>query len=233
MAFNIIPELQKFVDQVKNFQVPDKFPDRSLLRQHYSIMSVDEFSVRHEVTTRSMYAIVDMNWTKDFVEVLDLKNKSILEIMCGRGWLAEALRLHGCQMINATDDRSWQKPAKDGKQHEVGQDVYKNIETLSAYDSVKKYRDVSDILICSWPYMDSYFANALLNWDPAKPIIYIGESYGGCTANDDFFEMVEMEDLAGVNMPQWDGMHDYVMTCKLKKDAIISINSEGVLNEGI
>jgi len=80
---------------------------------------------------------------------------------------------------------------------------------------VKRSGD-ADMIVCSWPYM-----NPLMHmiWNAMKPgqyLLYIGEDYGGCTADDGFFNAVsghEIEDDKDFikikkSFIQFSGLHD-------------------------
>jgi len=158
------------------------------------------YMVRDKVRKLCMYALVDMNWTAGLASWIG--SRSVLEIMAGKGWLAKALSLHGVDIV-ATDTKEWHKDARE---------VYP-VKRMSALKAVKRYAN-KDILICSWPYMDGHFYEACRAWEHGKPIVHIGEGYGGCTANDAFFEnFVEVDSIA---IPQWRGIHDCVQIGRMK-----------------
>lgn len=72
---------------------------------------------------------------------------------------------------------------------------------------LRKYPDRT-LFLC-WPPMSEMASQCLENWK-GKHLIYIGESCGGCTANDDFFEQLErdFEEIESLDIPQWPGIHD-------------------------
>lgn len=77
------------------------------------------------------------------------------------------------------------------------------------------------LMLC-WPDLNTSFAHDTLKVYQdrgGEAFIYIGEGPGGCTANDEFFEL-----LAGdwsldteVDIPQWFGIHDYLEIYRLKQ----------------
>ena len=86
---------------------------------------------------------------------------------------------------------------------------YADVETLPAVDSVEKYNDADCLFIC-WPeYNKSYAADALSKFS-GKYIIYIGENEGGCTANDEFFDILEKDWTCEqtVDIKNWWGIND-------------------------
>ena len=179
--------------------------ERGLLNTH-------AWEIRDKATSRGMWAIVDKTWTKELAEWVGDRN--CLEIMCGFGWLAKALKDHGVD-VTATDDQSW-----DGNRHSIGKpfDFVENLDGLSA---VKKYKD-AEVLIVSWPpYQGDEICRICEAWGEEKPIIYIGEMGGGCTACDEFHENFNIRNYYDEGpffyMPQWDGMHDEVVIGYYKK----------------
>lgn len=147
--------------------------------------------------------------TKNFVKALSewIGGRSVLEIMAGTGYISKSLKDEGVNVVAVTDikESSW------GFKRE-----WTEVEKLSANEAIMKYNNV-DIIICSWAYMDNNMYEALLTMRECNPnaiILYIGEDYGGCTANYNFFEnLISVEDDAFEEnvIPlyrQWYGMHD-------------------------
>ena len=90
-------------------------------------------------------------------------------------------------------------------------------------------------LFLNWPPYDSEMAtNCLRRWirgikrdrrsgehEPAQHVFYIGESEGGCTADDRFFRILwEQFTVHSVDIPQWDGIHDRLYIAKYKLPAL-------------
>jgi tetratricopeptide (TPR) repeat protein len=73
-------------------------------------------------------------------------------------------------------------------------------------------------LMLSWPpYGEPVAYNALKNFK-GDTLVYIGEGYSGCTGDDAFHELLEAEweSTKYVDIPQWDGIHDYLTVYKRK-----------------
>lgn len=118
-----------------------------------------------------------------FIDALStfLKNKGpVVELMAGNGFLSNCLMQKNIDII-PTDDFSWKSSWNK---------LYCDVQNINAADTIKKYQNC-EYIICSWPYMDDDFANAIQLLRPDQKLIYIGESRGGCTASDAFFEGVE------------------------------------------
>lgn len=138
----------------------------------------------------SCYSLVAYDWARPLTGWIE--SRKCLEIMCGYGCLAKALRDCGVDII-ATDDFSWAN-------HEVCwfQNPWMDIEQLSAIDTVKKYGWISDIVILSWPYRDCTAYEVLLEmWrqNPSAQMIFLGE-WNGATANRAFFDAAQPVDDA-------------------------------------
>lgn len=199
---NIEIQLQKCIEEMEQANVPTQFPK---IPSYYFPENIQEWYQAKNTMRRKfgMYALVDKTWTKELAEWIG--NKRCLEVMAGAGWLSKALAEHGVQII-ATDDYSW----FDG--HKKINHVY-TVENLDAVSSIQKYGNQVDILIMSWPpYSDNRAYKAMQEWGQLNTIIYIGEGYGGCTADDNFHNHFYTEAYNDLHfsMPQLDGLHDYV-----------------------
>ena len=113
-----------------------------------------------------------------FVETDD-----ILEIGAGTGLWAKLLNLRGINII-ATDI------GESGEYYNYNKTFYP-IDIINGVDAIKKYKDYNVLLIC-WPPMNS-IAYDCLNKFTGNKLIYIGEPKFGCTADDDFFELLDQE----------------------------------------
>lgn len=180
-----------------------------------------QFKVKDEWNNRGMYAFVCWQWVYPLAKWIG--KRKALEIMAGAGWLARALRDKGTEIL-ATDDYSWIDKR--------GWEPQTTIERMDATEAVEKYGPTSDLLIISWPYMDSEAFYALRKWEkaqPGAPVIYIGEPEGGCTANEEFFNHFEEIDNdwhlfpgrpsfepVRSNYQTWWGLHDRIMLGKYK-----------------
>ena len=161
-----------------------------------------EWKVRDEITSRGMWALIDKVWTQDLAKWVG--DRKCLEVMAGHGWLAKALEEHGVDII-ATDDFTWV-----GNRHSRGK-PFDLVKAMTGLDAVKLYDD-AEVLIVSWPpYEDEKICAICEEWGPDRPIIYIGEGGGGCTATDTFHEHFwSLDDPPYFEMQRWDGIHDHV-----------------------
>ena len=158
------------------------------------------------------FPLLSEDWVKPLARWIG--DRPCLEIMCGNGYLSYALSKYGCK-IKATDNFSWEKNF-DG----MGK-IYP-IENLDCIAAIEKYGREVKFIICSWPYMDDKAYRCLLKMREVNPkcrMIYIGEDFGGCTANDDFFNELEEcyvkgFDEAVSNYRRWDSIHDTIRLVK-------------------
>lgn len=67
-------------------------------------------------------------------------------------------------------------------------------------------------LFLCWPPYESSMATECLKHYQGNRLIYIGEGDGGCTADDEFHQMLEneWEEVASHRPIQWEGIHDWV-----------------------
>lgn len=160
---------------------------------------------RDEGIKKYAYAIL----TEEAIEKLRLY-APILEVGAGTGYWAYEFQKRGIDYI-ATD------PDPCGSQYFKGSEQWAPIEGLSGVEAVTKYPDRT-MLTC-WPsYSDSWAYEAALAYS-GNTLIYVGESDGGCTADDNFHaELNKNWKLdQGIGIPQWWGIHDNIFVYKRKK----------------
>lgn len=73
----------------------------------------------------------------------------------------------------------------------------------------------NSLIIMNWPDYNSDFAYQIAsNTHESNILLYIGEDYGGCTANDKFFEKFTVQSL-DIPWYSWCAIHDRVyQVCK-------------------
>lgn len=171
----------------------------------------DEYDRREKFRTRYGYA----NPTEEAIrEIISFANgDSIVEVGAGRGFWAYLI----CEMggkIRATDYATVRTnryaPCKGGE-------TWVEIEFGKA-EYIAKHA-TENVLMTIWPpYIESMASDALKAFKGDK-LVYVGESEGGCTADDAFFLELR-ENWCRVNcvgIPQWDGLHDELMMFERKK----------------
>ena len=196
-------EVEDLKKQLRNGIIPQTISKEILNNYEYAEM-------RYEFIKYQGFAIITMDWTKDLAEFIG--DSKCLEVMAGSGALTKALKNHGVD-IRATDNFSWGDKS-DNLWHENG-GRYCEVEKLSAVEAIEKYNDV-DYILMSWPpYDEPHGYDALMamrKYNPNARLIYIGEGYGGCTADDAFHEAVEEVDnhRFNVDIPHWRSIWDRV-----------------------
>lgn len=213
MKYNMEPteimlkEVEKLNKSIENKEILDVFPKEVLYKY---LMGYSMFETRQKYTKYS-FAVVDKRWTGELAKWIN--GRKCLEVMSGKGVLAKALRDHGVNLI-ATDNYSWL--------HFDFNDLWTNVEKIDAIEAIRKYAANVDIVIMSWAYMDDTAYRVLLEMRKVNPnamMIFIGEDMYGCTADEDFFnniELVEDEVFDKINdvYYTWDGIHDELMLIK-------------------
>jgi hypothetical protein len=93
--------------------------------------------------------------------------------------------------------------------------AYDNFSTHCFTDMFYNVQDVPPIVAGNetfffcWPYMNSMATDAIKLYKP-KRIIYVGEGYGGCTADDEFHTLLDdsYQEKAEIPIPKYEGIHD-------------------------
>ena len=107
--------------------------------------------------------------------------------------------------INPTSTNGW---CNDGEYR-------MNVEQLDSPSAVKKYNDRN--VFMAWPPYDTPMAHeTAISMEVGKYLIYVGESWGGCTGNDDFFMELRdnFEEITDLMIPTWSGINDYCTVYK-------------------
>ena len=121
------------------------------------------------------------------------KYSPIVEIGAGTGYWAYLLEQASAQVV-----------------------CYDIAEPTTSYVKIKKggpevLRDyATHTLFLCWPPYDNHMAFNCLRYYKGNYVIYIGEGYGGCTADDDFHRELDgqFKCILTVQIPQWEGIHD-------------------------
>jgi len=145
-----------------------------------------------------MWAIIDSIWTRDLADWMG--ERTCLEVMAGAGWLAKSLSAHGVDLV-ATDLDVKAKWGKCPTVHPV--------KALDALTAIVQHPE-AEVLLVSWPpYADPIIEQVAEVWGTERPIIYIGEAKGGCTATEVFCTQLHI--VEKLEIPHWPGLHDEVM----------------------
>ena len=180
---NNIKTLPKISD-IKKMIMTDDYPlgekvDFSLLDKTYKI--------RSEYTKHSFF-ILNHEFLKSIKKMTDdLDITSISELSCGVGWMSYWLMIYGVPIIQAVDNEYW---SKGGRMNPHLDFVTKgdSIDYVINHPNIQMY-------ILSWPYMDDVAERVWCEMQDGQYLLYIGESNGGCTADDKFFEYTHDKDV--------------------------------------
>lgn len=153
------------------------------------------YCVRLAYTQTYGFAMITDEVVGDLYRYLSYKSEDntykTLEVCCGTGYLSYRLQEAGVDMI-AIDNRTWKNTREDFFQKD-----YTSIESIDAADAIDKYHDQIKVVIMSWPnYGDDIAYEVLkkcIKYDLV--LIYIGEHEGGCTAADNFFDLLQVQDV--------------------------------------
>lgn len=214
--------LAKVFDPIFDKQIIDEFPKEFsdigiFSRERHAEPSVT-MTIRHQYIRQAGFGII----TKKLADTLAkfLKDKQCLEIMAGKAVLSKALQDRGIDII-ATDNFSWESQNND---------PWTTVEHIEAGDAIRKYKNV-DYILASWMPMDIHskrLIRMIRKYNPDVRLIIIGEDWGGCTANDDWFERVEVVESGSFyevykESSSWYGIHDrielYTVTKPWLRDA--------------
>lgn len=184
----------QILEQLRHHEIPESYPVADHKSHLFGEQSLDEGSllIRDEVIRLCGYCWLSYNWIRPLAQWIG--SRRCLEIMCGSGALSYALQTCGVQII-ATDNFSWRENTSCWFEH-----PWADIQQLDCLDAIRTYGPQTDLVICSWPYMDDTCYHALLEMrkaNPAAQMLYIGEPAGGATASKAFFEAVVPVDDEG------------------------------------
>lgn len=128
----------------------------------------------------------------------------LVEVGAGTGYWSCLLAARGVDVL-ASDLH----PA--GTTTDYRQDIgcHHPVEAADAGAFVRRHPDRNVLSV--WPSYDAdWLTEAVRTFVPGRVLCVIGESAGGCTADDGFFELLEsdFEEIGLVRLPTWEGIHD-------------------------
>lgn len=203
-------EIEEYLGYIERYEIPPEPPTVTALNDYRNLG--DEW--KEQLETRStciqygLWIVIADTWLKPLADWIG--DRKCLEIMAGGGWLTKGLENHGVSIV-ATDDFSW-----EGRHSMMVPLVH-----ITAEDAVYAARlsPEMEIMIVSWPpYSDGQgdvIVQACDAWGEKRPIVYIGETSGGCNAPDEFFDRFAIDESAPeIDLPQWWGIHDRLLIGK-------------------
>jgi len=206
-------------DEYKNHVIPQSIKFDPLTHENsYRTLpdNLENVFASHQISRYDFihnfgYCLICGDWIQPLSKWLGKRN--CLEVGCGSGILACALRTYGVNVI-ATDDFSWHNTKWE--ENLWVDDMY----GIDAVDAVNLYGRGVDIVIMSWPPMGVPMASNVLaaarHYD--LPILYIGEGAYGCTGDIQFNQSLaqrfkpDQPGIVTVNemYPNWYSIYDSV-----------------------
>lgn len=144
-------------------------------------LSMATSEIRGEYVKHSFPILTD-DFITDIVAVIQgLRVLNIVELCAGTGWLSHWLRIYGLEIEAAIDNKSW--PGFEDR-------YLPDVEESDSAEYVEAHPEV-DLFILSWPPYAGDIASRI--WKSMRAgtyLLYIGESSGGCTGDDEFFNLL-------------------------------------------
>lgn len=128
----------------------------------------------------------------------------VIEIGSGHGMWAKLMIDNGIT-VAATDSFSHRAGFVSQKK------PFTEVEDLEAIAALKKY-GAYNVLMLSWPPCGDKMASNSLKTFNGNKSIFIGEGKGGCTGDDEFFDILSdnWKQIELVAIPRWFAIHDYL-----------------------
>lgn len=175
----------------------------------------DIFSSMIDIYDKREIFRVGVSWhipTESLVETI-MKHAPIVSVGSGFSYTESLVEKRGGDII-ATDI----KPTKKNGWCRNGI-FHMQVEQLDAKAAVEKYSNRN--VFMAWPPYNTPMAFEVAKaMEKGRILIFVGESHGGCTGDDNFFEYLyenfeEIEEDAHV--PSWSGLHDNVYVYRKTK----------------
>ena len=169
--------------------------------------SMKAFALRQIYIQNYGFLLVSKQLIKTLYKQLD--NSKTLEVGAGSGFLASHLQKK--IFYDAIDEF----PIEHNTYGFISN--YGYVQTIQAEKYLAKHVNDYQNILMSWPNYDTSFAYNILNlMQPKQTLYYCGEDKYGCTANDNFFDLLEskavlnsqLTDELNKNHYSWPGVHD-------------------------
>lgn len=214
-------DIELIFRELENRKIPKSY-SKDFYRN--SVSSLITITLRNIYNRRYAFPLISKDWTEYLVKNI-IKDSKCLEIMSGSGMLSYALLEAGATIIS-TDNFEWSENIDHYSNWK--RKTFTHIEVMDAIDAIKKFGKEVEFIIMSWPPYNEPIAYEVLKTmrevNPNLKLIFIGEDYGGCTADDNFFDNVkEIEDKEIINhldyindnlFKSFDGIHDRIFIFK-------------------
>ena len=227
--------IHNFVEDYKNHIIPedvDAGPLNMWSEKYYSrdFRGISEYAIRDITIRLSGFTLVTKAWVKPLVEEIKRfthkESPCILEVMAGTGCLSKAMADEGCKVLacdimrDKANFNGYNKP-------------WYPVEQKDMTEMLREHYKEVNIIVMSWPRPEVEIEIFLKTWyDLCRdiPMIYIGEGWGGCCAEEEFWKYTEElrerdfdTSIANSKIKHWDGIHDYInclMVLPMDYDAV-------------
>jgi uncharacterized UPF0146 family protein len=147
-----------------------------------------------------------VSWHVPTQELISLISKygPIVSVGSGFAYTESIAISQGVDLI-ATDI----EPSKNNKWCRDGK-FHCEVEKLTASEAVKKYKGRN--VFMGWPpYANPMAYEVASSMKVGAYLIYVGEGWGGCTGDDEFFQTLESDfvEVDSLRIPRWSGINDY------------------------
>jgi hypothetical protein len=212
LAQELNPYKQMFNHLLKNGVLEEPLSDSF---DKNFLLSTALFMIRKEYISRFGFYLISQPFLNICADLF--QDMNILEVGAGTGFLSHQLKNLNLN-ISAIDQKI--------QNNNYGfKNTYFDLIEDNAIDFLKNHSEF-DLIIMSWPNYNSSFAyNILKNMRPKQKLLYIGEGFGGCTANDQFFDLLEKRtiELPETNLLQqysssWPSIHDFPFLYEIKSN---------------
>ncbi len=153
--------------------------------------SLQTSAIRGEYVKNSFTILTD-EFLREVVSVIQwLGVSKIVDLCAGPGWLSHWLKVYGLEVEAAVDNKTW--PGFEGRYLPL-------VEKADSLEYVKAHPDI-DLFLLSWPPYNNDLASRIwVSMREGTYLLYIGESSGGCTGDDDFFNVLPEEEPETVRL---------------------------------
>lgn len=185
MNNQIVSNMSDVIDSGNYYSLPKHVWEQNILTDDMSWMYEElttTYLIRDTYTTNIGFHIV----TTELIEILVklINKKSVIELGCGTGFLVKELTNNGIN-ITGVDDMSWglKNLCLDANDHIIDFDILK----LDITDF--------DVIILAWPpYKSTVAYDIIKRMHKGQVLMYVGESWDGCTADNQFHGVIDDED---------------------------------------
>jgi hypothetical protein len=198
-------------DEVKDRAKPGEPWDPGLQIERFSLTKFDQdrepynpILNREDFVGRYAWTVTDPE-SVSFV-ALHCHRDGLVDPMAGTGYWGYLLAQLGVE-VSSYD----LNPPRDGDNHwhkEGGH--WADVEQMDGVESVRKHPD--RVLFLAWPPYSSSVGEEIVRAYEGLKVIFIGEGSGGCTGDEELYELLDSEwrEVANHTPVQWYGLHDVI-----------------------